>query len=483
MKKAPIPFEHSFAKLPANFYHLNPPRVPSSPKLLIYNEKLAQELGLPPELRSRAEVLLSGKQIPTQARTLSMAYAGHQFGHFVPQLGDGRAHLLGEILDPQSERWDIQLKGSGRSQFSRQGDGLAPLGPAIREYIMSECLYALGVPTSRVLCVVATGDPVYREQTLPGAVLTRVAKSHIRVGSFEFHAARGDRESLKLLFDFTVDRHFSHSIDPHDRVLSFFKEVTKAQARLIAHWMSIGFIHGVMNTDNVALSGQTIDFGPCAFMDQFEWAKTFSSIDRRGRYCYQNQPPIAQWNLARLADTLLFLESERQEELLSEFEKTIGNFTSEYQRELDQLFSKKFAITPDQEASKIIRDFLSFLEIHRLHYTQSFCALADVLRGKPNALDPIKEFTTWKEAWLKKIGRPQEQLQEVATQLELANPIVIAQNHLIEECIQKAHQGDDSDFLDLAQAICQPFHSPPHRPDFGLAPQPDQLVSATFCGT
>ena len=367
-----FPFENTYARLPDRFYARVVPTPVRAPRLIRVNTELALDLGLDPDWLAGPEGLevLAGQRVPETAEPIAMAYAGHQFGHFVPQLGDGRAILLGEVIDRQGVRRDVQLKGSGRTPFSRSGDGRAALGPVLREYVVSEAMAALGIPTTRSLAAVMTGETVARETLLPGAVLTRVATSHVRIGTFQFFAARGDLEGLRLLADYVISRHYPEAADADRPYRSLLELVTVRQAELIARWLLVGFIHGVMNTDNMSIAGETIDYGPCAFMDEYDPAKVFSSIDQRGRYAYANQPQIATWNLARFAETLLPLIDEDQHKAIKQAEEVLERFSACFEAAYSAGMRQKLGFSTEADGDlELAGEFLSLLATNQVDFT------------------------------------------------------------------------------------------------------------------
>ena len=457
------------AALPGSFLRQRPDQAPA-PRLLAWNAALAGDLGLDPGVMAHAAAWFSGAEVPPGADPLALAYAGHQFGGFSPQLGDGRAHLLGEILDPAGRRWDLQLKGSGRTPFSRGGDGKAAVGPMLREFLISEAMAALGIPTTRSLAVVATGEKVWRDGApLPGAVVARIAASHIRVGSFQFLTARGDDDGLRRLLDYTIARHYPH-LAPGDG-LGLFDAVTEAQAKLVAGWMGVGFVHGVLNTDNVALSGETIDYGPCAFMEAYAPGTVFSSIDRQGRYAFANQPQILGWNLARLAECLLpFFDADeaRAVEIANQrLEAIAGIYRQEY---LAVMAAKLGLSAPD---AGLTDDLLTLLP--GVDWTQFFHRLA----GGAEAVLPLFEdravVALWLDRW--KALRPD------LARMRATNPAVIPRNHLVEAALQAANQGDMTLFDALLAEVRRPYAPLEGREAFGL-PAPVEFGDyVTFCGT
>lgn len=477
-------FDNTYARLPERFFaRVAPAKVPD-PKLIRVNDELAGLLGIDPEwLRSEEGLgMVSGNQLPSGAEPIAQAYAGHQFGGFVPQLGDGRAILLGEVVGTDGIRRDVQLKGSGITPFSRNGDGKAALGPALREYLVSEAMHALGVPTTRALAVVTTGESVFREDPLPGAVFTRVAASHLRVGTFEYFAARDDVSALRTLANFAIARHFPDAAQAENPALALLEHVIAAQARLIPQWLGLGFIHGVMNTDNCAISGETIDFGPCAFMDTFHPRKVFSSIDRRGRYAWGNQPSIAHWNLIRFAETLLPLLSDDLEQAKELATDALDGYPDQLLRHHHAVFRAKLGL-PDGAQPELIDETLHFMAEQEADFTLFFRHLTRLaadgdrkalggLLKEPDALDP------WLESWKQATGSA----PDVAT-MRSANPILIPRNHRIEQAIQDACRGDFTLFHRLADAWRKPFEENPEHTDLEAPPLDHEVVQATFCGT
>ena len=469
-------FDNSYAALPQAFHATAIPNEVPSPALLAWNRELALELDL--DLSDCDEEQLasvfSGSVALEGSQPISMAYAGHQFGYFVPQLGDGRAALLGEIVNDAGHRFDIQLKGSGRTPFSRGGDGKSWLGPVLREYILSEAMHHLGVPTTRALAAVGTGETVYRESPMPGGVLTRVAASHLRVGTFEYFAARKDLESLRTLADYAIDRHYPEVREEPSPYVGFFRCVAERQAELIAHWMSIGFIHGVMNTDNTTISGETIDYGPAAYMDEFRFDKVFSSIDAHGRYRYANQPAIAQWNLARLADTLLAIGADKDE-----LEAVVASFPDQYGSRYLALMAPKLGLYDVQEADVgLIAEWLSYLDDNGLDYTLSFRELA----SRTDALDDDR-FGHFETKWRRRLAGQGKAPAEVSVLMNSVNPLFIPRNHRVEQAISEAVDGDLTVFSDMNTVLANPFTEQPGLSDYAKAPQPRERVTRTFCGT
>ncbi|NSY12815.1 protein adenylyltransferase SelO [Agrobacterium vitis] len=480
-------FDNSYARLPEPFHAAVLPQPVAQPKLIRFNHALAQELGLQIEGQSDAALaeIFSGNRIVQGASPLAMAYAGHQFGNFVPQLGDGRAILLGEVLDRHGRRRDVQLKGAGPTPFSRNGDGRAALGPVIREYIVSEAMHALGLPTTRALAAVATGQPVRREVALPGAVLTRVAASHIRVGTFQFFAARQDNDSLKALADHVIDRHYPILKDADNRYLALLNAIADRQAALIARWLSIGFIHGVMNTDNVAVSGETIDFGPCAFLDEYNPKKVFSSIDQRGRYAYANQPGIGQWNMARLAECLLPLFEGGEDKAVDDANAALARFGEVFQTYWLAAFRAKLGVTGTDEADlALINDFLGLMETHEADFTLTFRQLGRIAGGgvAQDLMPETDALIAWLIRWRARLGteRPAEMIE---AEMQTINPALIPRNHRIEEAISAAVYDDYSFFERLTQALERPFEETEATADLRVPPKVEERVARTFCGT
>ena len=463
-----IQFDNSYARdLPGAYLRLNPDEAPS-PHLLVFNDALAAELGI--SLGDRAASWLSGAQVPPGAEPIAMAYAGHQFGGFSPQLGDGRAHLLGEVLGPDGRRWDLHLKGSGRTPFSRGGDGKAAVGPMLREYLMGEAMHALGVPTTRALAVVATGEGVLREAgMLPGAVVSRVASSHIRVGTFQYFSSRRDPAGLHALLDYTIARH-----DPGVDALGLFDAVAARQCRLIAQWMGLGFIHGVMNTDNMALSGETIDYGPCAFMEGYAPGTVFSSIDRQGRYAYANQPLILGWNLARLVETLLpFLDTDGERAVQIANDR-LERIEPSYQAEWLRVMRGKLALDGTAPGDQsLIYDLLTAMEAVGADWTLSFRRLGTGAMDAGLAL----ALAGWLPRWA---GRRR---QDWADAMVRVNPAVIPRNHLLEEALAAATAGDMGPFGALLRAVVDPFGGLAGREGYGLPAPAGLAPHVTYCGT
>ncbi|WP_223066142.1 protein adenylyltransferase SelO [Paenibacillus caui] len=478
-------FDNSYARLPELFFTRQAPTPVKSPKLIILNDSLATSLGLDIQAIQSTDgvAALAGNRIPEGALPLAQAYAGHQFGHFT-MLGDGRALLIGEQITPQVERVDIQLKGSGRTPYSRRGDGRAALGPMLREYIISEAMHALGIATTRSLAVVTTGESIIRETELPGAVLTRVAASHLRVGTFQYAAKWGTEEDLRALADYTLQRHYPEASADGNRYLALLQEVIKRQAVLIAQWQLVGFIHGVMNTDNMTLSGETIDYGPCAFMDVYDPATVFSSIDIHGRYAYGNQPQIAAWNLARFAETLLPLLHADEAQAIELAEDAISDFTELYHRNwLAGMRAKLGIFNEDPQDEPLIKGLLSLMYKHRADYTNTFLALT-FDKKEDTALFGSTEFAQWHELWQARLGRQQEGTDASHQLMRSSNPAVIPRNHRVEEALEAAvKQGDYSVMERFLDVVSRPYEYSPEQAEYSRQPEPTACPYRTYCGT
>lgn len=478
-------FDNSYALLPVSLFSKLNPNPVHSPKLIILNELVAKSLGLNVQAlqNHNGVAVFAGNQIPEGALPLAQAYAGHQFGHFA-MLGDGRALLLGEQITPLGERFDIQLKGSGRTPYSRRGDGRAALGPMLREYIISEAMHGLGIPTTRSLAVVTTGDSVVRDTVLPGAILTRVAASHLRVGTFQYVSKSGSVEDLRTLADYTLQRHFPDVDNVENRYLLLLQEVIKRQAVLVAKWQLVGFIHGVMNTDNMTLSGETIDYGPCAFMDDYDPATVFSSIDVQGRYAYSNQPHIAGWNLTRFAETLLPLMHVNQEQAVKLAQDAISDFTELYQINWLAGMRAKLGIYHEEiQDESLIESLLSMMQKYHADYTNTFRALTfntledTVLFGTP-------ELTQWLEQWQARLGRQQEPKASSNQLMRNSNPALIPRNHRVETALEAAEkQGDYSVMAQLLDVISNPYAHSSKQADYATVPAQSTCPYQTFCGT
>jgi uncharacterized protein YdiU (UPF0061 family) len=483
----------SYASLPPRFFARIAPTPVAKPRLIKFNESLAAELALDEAgfATSALAQRFSGNHLPAGAIPIAMAYAGHQFGQFVPQLGDGRAIMLGEMRDLEGRRRDIQLKGGGRTPFSRGGDGRAALGPVLREYLVSEAMHALGIPATRALAAVTTGESVQREQLMPGAILTRVALSHVRVGTFEYFAARGDTQGTRTLADYVIERHFSEAAHAKNPYLALLTAVTEGQASLIARWMHVGFIHGVMNTDNMAVSGESIDFGPCAFMDAFDPAMVFSSIDSQGRYAYGNQPHAAAWNLARFAETLLPLIDANQDRAVELVTEVIATFAARYNDHWQAGLRRKLGLKMREEGDETLAaDLLSCMHRNQADFTLTFrelCAAAENEQGdalvRPlfvNALD----YDAWASRWRARMALEATQPSARADSMRRVNPAYIPRNHRVAQIIDAAVERDDfGPFGELLSVLSQPYRTQAAFAAYADPPRPQERVLRTFCGT
>jgi uncharacterized protein YdiU (UPF0061 family) len=486
-------FDNTYARLPEHFYARLPPTSVAAPRLIRLNEKLARALGLDAEKLASPEGLqfLAGNRVPPGSEPIAMAYAGHQFGGFVPQLGDGRAILLGEIVDPAGVRRDIQLKGAGPTPFSRRGDGRAALGPVLREFIVSEAMAALGIPTTRALAAVTTGETVLRERAMPGAVLARVASSHIRVGTFQFFASRGDVDATRRLADYTIARHYPQCRDALNPYAALLNAVISRQAELVAKWLLVGFIHGVMNTDNMSIAGETIDYGPCAFMDSFNPAMVYSSIDERGRYAYGNQPRIAQWNLARLAEALLPLLDEDKNAAVAQAQDAIDEFTAHFEAVYQSGIARKLGLLqPKPEDLALGQDLLKLMARNAADFTLTFRGLNDAVANSEadaavrGQFGDALAFDEWAARWRRRLTEDGGDHVLRRAAMKAANPRFIPRNHLVEEAILAAvDNGDFSYFETLMTVLAAPYDEQPGFSRYGEPPRPDQIVHQTFCGT
>ncbi len=487
----PPSFDNLYARMPERFFARVRPTAVRAPRLIGLNMRLAEELRLDPAWLASADgvAMLAGNGTPPGAEPIATAYAGHQFGGFVPQLGDGRAILLGEVIDRDGRRRDVQLKGAGPTPFSRRGDGRAALGPVLREYVVSEAMAALGIPTTRALAAVATGELVRREEMLPGAVLTRVAASHLRVGTFQFFAGREDVEGVRLLADHVIARHYPAAAEAARPYRALLDAVIAAQARLIARWLGVGFIHGVMNTDNMSVAGETIDYGPCAFLDAYEPGAVFSAIDRQGRYAFANQPAIAHWNLTRLAETLLPLLAEEQEEAIADATEALAAFGPSFEKAYQAGMREKLGLsTEEEEDAALGRELLEVMAEGRADFTLTFrrlCAAAAgddagvrALFAKPEAWD------AWAVRWRARGAREPGEPGARAAAMRGVNPAFIPRNHRVEAMIRAAVDRDDfGPFEELVTVLARPFEEPPEFAPYAEPPQEHERVCETFCGT
>lgn len=495
MNHSPCPeFDNSYAQLPGQFYTRLLPVPVSKAGLIRINLSLASYLGFDPMwLESEnGTAMIAGNFVPEDADPIATVYAGHQFGSWNPQLGDGRAILLGEVIADDGVRYDIQLKGSGRTPYSRSGDGRSPLGPVLREYIVSEAMATLGVPTTRALAAATTGEFVHRETRLPGAVLTRVAQSHIRIGTIQFFASRQDYESLKLLTSHIIQRHYPQAKHAANPVREMLDGVIAAQARLIALWQSLGFIHGVMNTDNMLLSGETVDYGPCAFMDEFDAGTVYSSIDHGGRYAYRNQAQIAHWNLSVLTQALLPLLDDDQDKALASGQAAIDAFPHLYQAAFQQRMSEKLGLgKQDSVATSLIQELLELMQQEKTDFTLTFRRLSDLVNpptasggGVGLIFDLPKGFEAWLDRWHHKLGENPMDTGQRQAAMYAVNPVYIPRNHLVQEAIVAAERQQNFEpFNRLVDVLSTPFDFDRSHTRFATPPLPEQVVRETFCGT
>ena len=480
-------FDNSYSRLPQSLFTRVQPVSVADPNLVILNEKLALDLGLDPDsMRDSGAKIFGGNLLPEGAEPIAQAYAGHQFGHFT-NLGDGRATLLGEQITPRGLRFDIQLKGSGQTPYSRRGDGRAALGPMLREYIMSEAMHALGIPTTRSLAVITTGEGVLREELLPGAVLTRVAASHIRVGTFEYASAMGDRSVIEALVRYTLQRHYPELVDAENTALALLDAVLEAQAKLVAQWMCVGFVHGVMNTDNIALSGETIDYGPCAFLDKYDPQTVFSSIDRTGRYAYGNQPDVAPWNLTRLAEALLPLIDNNREKAIADAMEMLGRFPNLFHSYYSEGLRAKLGLITEEEGDfELADEFLNWMLGAGADFTASFFALTQA--AETGRLEgPLSvggaPLQAWHTRWAARLEHQHSGKQEALSAMRRANPVIIPRNHRVEEALSAAVAGDLSVMHRLLDVLAKPFDETEANKPYRRGPEPGGAPYRTFCGT
>ena len=484
-------FDNTYARLPDRFHTRLPPTPVKAPNLVQFNTGLAGELGLDAEALQTPEgvSILAGNKIPATADPIAMVYAGHQFGHWVSRLGDGRAILLGELIDRNGVRYDIQLKGAGRTPYSRTGDGRAALGPVLREYIVSEAMTALGIPSSRALAAVTTGERVFRETILPGAILTRVAKGHVRVGTFQYFASRQDTEALSVLADYVIARHYPAASEKKNGYLALLDAVIEAQAELIARWMHVGFIHGVMNTDNMSIAGETIDYGPCAFLDDYHPGTVLSSVDQGGRYAYGNQPTIAHWNVIRFAQCLLPLLG-REDAAVAIAQDAVNKFPRFYQSAWLAGMRDKLGLHIDQEGDlELAESLCKLMAAAGADFTNTFRALCDATRpghGEASLRENFSNkgaFDAWLARWRSRLQtEPTDDEARVAS-MRRANPAFIPRNHRVEEVIQAAMRGDFAPFETLLHVLSRPYEEPADYAHYTKPPKPEEVVHATFCGT
>lgn len=477
-------FHNSYANLPEFFYSkLNPTPV-KDPELVLLNKKLAESLELITNNLSKKEIaqIFAGNIILDDSEPLAQAYAGHQFGHFT-MLGDGRAILLGEHVTKSNERFDVQLKGSGRTPYSRGGDGRAALGPMLREYIISEAMNALKIPTTRSLAVVTTGEPIYRETVLKGAILTRIALSHLRVGTFQYALNYGDEEYLKTLANYAIDRHFSNIKNENDKYILMFREVVKRQANLISKWMLVGFIHGVMNTDNMTISGETIDYGPCAFMDDYDPKTVFSSIDTYGRYAYGNQPTIGEWNLSCLASAMLPLFNENQEKALDLAKRELSEFNKIYNVSyINGMRSKLGIFNEEPQDEELISTLLDIMYKYKADYTNTFVNLT-FAKENTTEMYTSQDYKEWYTLWQDRLTRQQESKEKSHELMKSSNPAVIPRNHRVEEALEAANNGDFNVMDKLMNVLLKPFDHSKDQEEYATLPPTASCKYQTFCGT
>jgi len=489
-------FENTYVRLPERFYARVNPTPVAAPRLVRINVELARHLGLDPDALATPQgvEILAGNRVADGSEPLAQAYAGHQFGHFVPQLGDGRANLLGEVMGRDGVRYDIQLKGSGPTPFSRRGDGRAALGPVLREYLVSEAMAALGVPATRALAAVTTGQQVVRETVLPGAVFTRVAASHLRVGTFQYFAARGDTEGTRTLADFAIARHYPGVAEAKQPYRGLLDGVIGRQASLVAQWMLLGFIHGVMNTDNTSISGETIDFGPCAFMEVYDPAAVFSSIDQQGRYAYGNQPNAAHWNLTRLAEALLPVlqqEAGSEEAALASAYEALAAFGPQFEAAHLAGLRRKLGLLSERESdAALAQDLLDRMAANQADFTLTFRRLCDAVSG-PEADAGVRvlfadpgAYDSWAAGWRRRLEEEPGSAQERAAMMRRASPAFIPRNHLVEAALRAAVDRQDfAPFEELLEAGSRPYEDRPELERYTTPARPEERVNATFCGT
>ncbi len=484
-----ITFDNTYAKLPERFYSRVEPQPVADPKTVVVNEELARQLGFDASwLRSEAGAeFIVGNRLLDGSEPIALVYAGHQFGNWVPRLGDGRAVLVGEVVDEEGQRFDVQLKGSGRTPYSRQGDGRAPLGPVLREYLVAESMAALGIPTTRALAAATTGEKVLRERSLPGAVLVRVAKSHIRVGTFEYFASQGDAEALEVLVDYTLGRHYPQVEEGSS--MDLLREVARRQATLVAKWQLLGFIHGVMNTDNMLVSGETVDYGPCAYMNEYDPQTVYSSIDRFGRYAYGNQPVIAQWNLAQFAQALMVgVDKEEREDFLEQAQAVIDEFPERFRIAFRQGMARKLGFEEYRDRDwPLMEDLLELMAENESDFTLTFRGLTEIVDGEqevPAIFELPDAFDEWIERWRERLSEDSATEEERRRAMAVENPAFIPRNHLVAAALDDAvEEGDYERFHTLLEVLTEPFEYREEFEAFARPPKPEERVPATFCGT
>jgi len=477
-------FDNTYSKLPNTMLSKLDPIPVKAPKVVILNHSLSKKLGLDFSSANNEDLALifSGNLLPEGSNAIAQAYAGHQFGHFT-MLGDGRAIVIGEHISKNNQRFDIQFKGSGKTPFSRNGDGRAALGPMLREYIISEAIHALNIPTTRSLAVVKTGETVMRETPLIGAILTRVAKSHIRVGTFQYAVISGDKKNLKTLFDYTVNRHYPHIKDSKTPALDLLKTVIEKQTKLVVDWMRVGFIHGVMNTDNMAISGETIDYGPCAFMDTYDPETVFSSIDQQGRYAYFNQPGIAKWNLARLAESLIPLIDDNKDKAIKIATETINGFAELYKKNWFEMMRKKLGLLGEELKDEgLIIDLLTWMHQNKADYTNTFCYLMNE-KIKEDKLYDNQGFISWKQQWQERLKLHNNTPEKSLKLMRSANPLVIPRNHKVEKALEAANNNDLNPIKNLLKVLEKPYENQEGISEYQSPAPPTSEKYQTFCGT
>ena len=483
MNKINWNFENTYSRLSDSFkQNINPVPV-KDPKLILFNKKLESELNLDFSKNSKKDLseLFSGNSLPDGCNSIAQAYAGHQFGHFT-MLGDGRAVLIGEHLSKNNQRYDIQFKGSGKTAFSRNGDGRAALSPMLREYIISEAMNSLKIPSTRSLAVVKTGEEVIRETSLPGAILTRVASSHIRVGTFQYIAARQKKDELKTLLNYTIDRHYPEIKSSNNLALDLLNLLIVKQCNLVVNWMRVGFVHGVMNTDNMTISGETIDYGPCAFLDTYDPKTVFSSIDQNGRYAYCNQPVITKWNLARFAECLIPLIDKNKEKAIKKASDAINTFDEKYEKKWIDMMKKKLGLIDlDSKDKFLILDLLTWMHEKKADYTNTFCHLMS-LAPKKDELYNDKNFLKWRKRWEGRLSKNENTLEKSIEIMKNNNPVVIPRNHKVEEALSAAEQNDLKPIIKILEILDQPYNEQKEISDYQF-PSISSEKYQTFCGT
>ena len=480
--------KNTYSELPKEFHKAIEPTAVSKPEVLSLNYALANDLSIDTSDETQLLAYFSGNAVPENASAIATAYAGHQFGNFVPQLGDGRAILIGELIDETGKLNDIQLKGSGPTAFSRQGDGRSAIGPVIREYVLSEAMHAMNVPTTRALAAISTGDDVYRETVLKGGILTRISSSLIRVGTFEFFRARQDLENLRILADYSINRLYPEISDQKNKYLLLFDAIAKKQSILISKWMSIGFIHGVMNTDNFSISGETIDYGPCAFMEAYDPDTVFSSIDRHGRYKYSNQPKIALWNLSCLAGCLLPIIDGNEDEKEEIIRESLGNFSKDLNSRINIEMTKKIGLKETHESNQLTKDLLSIMHQNGADFTLTFRSLSSTLKSNDDeflqCFNSNKEPKDWLKEWKKLIKEESQNKDALIESLNSKNPIYIPRNHMIERAIREYEEENTHSIMDeMLEVTSNPYLVQKNMEDYAVPAKEDEQVTQTFCGT